>query len=221
MESRLSDIFVLKKSIRHTLFADPKLDKELFLEEYKTLRAEILQRINILTTITGFILAAWGALIGRALESSIHQVDILLLYPIIAGLTSYSWAYNNTRIFQIGYYIRCREEDIANSEWGLMFWECYIHSPESKTRFKTDHRLQGYLLFIGTEAITLLLAFIIKYSSIKILIENITRGGIKLRFFSEHAYIEIIFFVLGFLAIFSTYSFIKTSQERLVVAIEK
>ncbi len=75
--------------VRHTLNGSSKFDKELFIEEYKTLRAEIMQRISNLTNITGFIIAAWAAIGSKALDSShdsslvnsSHQVDILLLNP--------------------------------------------------------------------------------------------------------------------------------------------
>ncbi|WP_461063264.1 hypothetical protein [Spirosoma horti] len=214
-----------KNAIRHTFNANPKLDKDLFIEEYKTLRTEIMQRISNLTNITGFVIAAWAAIGSKALDSSVanstHQVDILLLYPIVAFLTSYSWAFNNTRIFQIGHYIRCREEDVVNSEWGLMYWECYIHSPESDTKLHKDHRSQGYILFLGTQLITLILALLIKKEAIYGNMVTIFGKDSVHKSLSQHAIIEIFFFSIGLVALFFTYSFIKKSQERIIIPLEK
>ncbi|KAA3437713.1 hypothetical protein [Rufibacter hautae] len=152
-----------------------KFDKTLFLAEYNSLRQEILQRIGQQTTITQITLTAWAAILAYAIpkSSDLSHVNVLydtifliLVYPLLSYFISYSWAFNNTRICQIGTYLREREKT-ATKLWGLMNWENHIAkepgiykyniNDESK-RTKLEH---GMAIFIGTQVVSIFIACII------------------------------------------------------------
>ena len=138
--------------IQYSPVKNPKIDKDLFLAEYKTLRDEILLRITQQTQITGFALTAWGVIIGSSITSK--QYAVVLLYPLLAFFVSRSWAFNNTRIFQIGHYLKRREVQVATPNWGLMYWENYITGSESRTFLTKDPLATlkpGLYVFCGTE----------------------------------------------------------------------
>jgi hypothetical protein len=106
-----------------------KLNKELFLAEYNSLRSEILQRLSQQTTLYQIAITAWGVILGYALEKvddeTFNDVILIGVYPMLAFLISSAWAFNQTRIGQIAQYLRAREEDFSDS-LGLIWWENYI-----------------------------------------------------------------------------------------------
>ena len=121
-----------------------KLDKELFLAEYGSLRSEILQRINQLTVLTQIALTAWGTILAYALPKS--EVRIILIYPVLAYFITFGWAFNNARIYQIAKYLMSREKEVVNKHWGLMYWENHINS---KPRVDSARIKPGIAVFPG------------------------------------------------------------------------
>lgn len=121
--------------------------------EFNALRAEILQRaqfqqqlINLSIVIAGTLLTVFFQFSGPSW--------ILLTYPLLALFLAVEWSFNNTRIAQIGRYIREEIED----KWSGPGWENYLRSPNARTRLPW---LSGVLFAFGTfVGLPLLLIFL-------------------------------------------------------------
>lgn len=136
-----------------------KLEKDFFIAEYNSLRQEILQRVAQLTLFSQIALTAFAALAGIALKDT-NYTQIILLYPILSLFLSFSYGFNNSRIFEIARYLQCREREIERIGLGSMYWECYINNDFSGRTHKGRRRSRirpGVSIFMGTQAASLLL----------------------------------------------------------------
>jgi hypothetical protein len=109
------------------------------LEEYKTLRNDIQQRIQFRFQIFGLLLVAMGALFPLGLQGEAPSAMPLLIYLIIAMLLTLSWVHQGVIMIKLARYIR---DEIESKLPGLA-WEQTIKR-ESK-------RFSGFSL-LGTFA---------------------------------------------------------------------
>lgn len=109
------------------------------LEEYKTLRNDIQQRIQFRFQIFGLLLIAMGALFPLGLQKETPSPMPLLIYPVIAMFLSLSWVHQGVIMIKLARYIR---DEIEPKLPGLS-WEQTL-SRESK-------RFSGFSL-LGTFA---------------------------------------------------------------------
>src|SRR3954468_18388683 len=91
------------ESIKYGPDKEVSINKEIFIAEYNTLRGEILQRIAQQTTLYQIAITAFGVIIGYALEKiapgdGYNDVILICVYPLLAFLLSYAWAFNQIRI---------------------------------------------------------------------------------------------------------------------------
>jgi hypothetical protein len=139
----------------------PELLKPLLGEaEFTALRAEIMQRaqfqqqlVNLSVIIAGTLLTIFFQFAGPSW--------ILLIYPLLALFMAMEWSFNNSRIMQIGRYIR----DEIENKWAGQGWENYLQSPRSQTSL---HWLSGaifaYGTFIGLPIVVIVLAVLNRFS---------------------------------------------------------
>jgi hypothetical protein len=161
-------------------------DKDLFLAEYNSLRGEILQRIGQQTTLYQIDIAAFGVILGYALEKTASTEiynDVLLIctYPFLAFLLSSAWAFNQLRICQIAQYLRVREEQVSKFS-GPIWWENHVKgepsildqqmTKENDLRVNTfflklfdihrnDKNKPGIMILIGTQIASILVSIVI------------------------------------------------------------
>lgn len=109
------------------------------LEEYKTLRNDIQQRIQFRFQVFGLLLVAMGALFPLGLQGKSPSPMPLLIYPIVAMFLTLSWVHQGVIMIKLARYIR---DEIEPKLPGLA-WEQTINR-ESK-------RFSGFSL-LGTFA---------------------------------------------------------------------
>jgi hypothetical protein len=93
---------------------------ELIVEEYRSLRAEIIQRVQARQQMWYVLLFIAGTFFTIGVQSGIAAWTILL-YPLIALFFATNWAHNDTRIDQITWYIQYEIEKPLE----FMGWETY------------------------------------------------------------------------------------------------
>lgn len=121
------------------------------LEEYKTLRNDIQQRIQFRFQIFSLLLIAMGALFPLGLKGEAPSSMPLLIYPIIAMFLSLSWVHQGVIMVKLARYIR---DEIEPKLPGLA-WEQTIKR-ESK-RF-SGFSLLGSLATSGLIVVSQILA---------------------------------------------------------------
>ncbi len=94
--------------------------------EYNTLRAEILQRINMRQQIVSITLTIAGAF----LAFGVNTPAVALVYPLLALFLAYGWAQNDFRIRDLGTYLREQIEK-GYPELGLG-WESTMQAERGK-----------------------------------------------------------------------------------------
>lgn len=146
-------------------------NRELFTAEYNSLRSEILQRIAQQTTLYQIAITAFGVIIGYALQRGddingwFNSVMIISVYPFLALLLSYAWAFNQIRICQIAQYLREREKEVTQIA-GLIWWENHIIREPSiltgrKGYPKHVKNKPGSMILAGTQLASILLALVL------------------------------------------------------------
>ncbi len=97
------------------------------LEEYKTLRNDIQQRIQFRFQLFSLLLVAMGALFPLGLQGETPSPMPLLIYPVIALFLALSWVHQGVIMIKLARYIR---DEIEPKLSGLA-WEQTINR-ESK-----------------------------------------------------------------------------------------
>lgn len=121
------------------------------LEEYKTLRNDIQQRIQFRFQIFSLLLIAIGALFPLGLQGNAPSPMPLLIYPVIALFLALSWVHQGVIMIKLARYIR---DEIEPKLPGLAWEQTLIR--ESK-RF-SGYSLLGSLATSGLIAISQILA---------------------------------------------------------------
>lgn len=126
-------------------YQDIFCNKEFFIAEYNSLRSEIQQRISQQTTLLQVAITAWGLILsystGKDVGTIYDRVHIILIYPLIAYFLSFGWAFNNTRICQIGNYLKQREKQLSK-HFKFIGWENYVYDVDNKSRANSRIFLQ-------------------------------------------------------------------------------
>jgi hypothetical protein len=214
-----------------------KFDKELFLAEYNSLRQEILQRLSQQTTITQIAFTAWAAILAVAIRSSdagvfshinnlFNTIFIILVYPLLAYFISFSWAFQNSRICQIGNYLRKREEEVSKV-WGILYWERHILNQDLKSKNSENGKLvQGITIFLGTQIAAILIALFILiltilyfnhpelipgYESLDLSVRKRLELNVTAKSYFTSISVVVLILILNSLFTFKTYFKIKNS----------
>jgi hypothetical protein len=114
-----------------------ELRNSLVIEQYRSLRDEVIQRVLARQQTWSVLILVAGSFLAVGLQPGIAAWT-LLLYPIIALFFAINWAHNETRIDQITWYIQHQVEG------GLQFvgWETYRSATfRRKRRAKQQHPL--------------------------------------------------------------------------------
>ena len=90
-----------------------------YIEEYKSLRLELIKRLDIQHHLLLFSLIIASVLFTLGLHYQVNNAFILLLYPILAMFLAVAWVYNDVRLNDIRAYIRARIEKkrLEGLEW--------------------------------------------------------------------------------------------------------
>lgn len=134
------------------------------LEEYKTLRNDIQQRIQFRFQIFGLLLVAMSVLFPLGLQGVAPSSMPLFIYPIIAMFLTLSWVHQGVIMIKLARYIR---DEIETKLPGLT-WEQKLNQ-ESK-RF-SGFSLLGSLATSGLIVVSQILAITLGWT-IQVQIKN-------------------------------------------------
>lgn len=90
------------------------------MEQYRSLREEIIQRVQARQQMWYVLLLMAGTFLTIGVQPGIAAWTVLL-YPILALFFAANWSHNNTRIDQITWYIQQEIEELFH----LPGWETY------------------------------------------------------------------------------------------------
>lgn len=94
-----------------------QVQTELLVEQYHSLREEIIQRVQARQQMWYVLLLVAGTFLSIGVQPGIAAWTILL-YPLIALFFAINWAHNDTRIDQITWYIQHEiEEPLQFKGW--------------------------------------------------------------------------------------------------------
>jgi hypothetical protein len=136
------------------------LPKDLYIEQYSSLRSEIEKRLDIRQATLTFTLVLAGTFLSVAAQPGIAAATAFY-YPIVALFLAAAWTHNDSKIGQISQYIKLEVEQRMAPFTG---WEVY-----RKTTFDGTHPLtlkSGLVsfstrgTFLATEALALLVGSI-------------------------------------------------------------
>lgn len=113
--------------------------------EFGALRTEILQRAQFQQQLVSLSVVIAGTLLTVFFQFKAPSL-VLLTYPVLALFLALEWSFNNTRIRQIGRYIRTEVEDA----WAGPGWENHLasHAPRDSLSW-----LSGSVLALGSFAL--------------------------------------------------------------------
>jgi hypothetical protein len=126
--------------------------KDVYLEEYKSLRDEQIKRIELSSTILNLTFIAAGGLWAAAATFPDHKSHIIyIVYPLLSLSFAFAYVSNNVILNTIGHYIReVLEMDVPDLNWSTFFNGEHIHSSNS-------HRNSIYGIYVGGSLASLLL----------------------------------------------------------------
>jgi hypothetical protein len=129
------------------------------LAEYKALRDEVLARIGMRNQIVNFAVIVLAALFAvSARDGGVPggtSPAVLLAYPILAFFLARGWVNHDTRIGEIGEYIRTRLE---NGSSGFQ-WDGYLFGKyQGEKHWVRPEAFFAAGLFAGTSALVTVLA---------------------------------------------------------------
>jgi len=106
---------------------------ELLIEQYRSLREEIIQRVQARQQMWYVLLLMAGTFLTIGVQPGIAAWTVLL-YPVMALFFAANWSHNNTRIDQITWYLQHEMEE----PFQLPGWETY----RTRTFRRTSRREQ-------------------------------------------------------------------------------
>lgn len=116
---------------------------ELIVEQYRSLREEVIQRVQARQQMWYVLLFIAGTFFTIGVQPGIAGWTILL-YPLITLFFSTNWAHNDTRIDQITWYIQYEIEKPLE----FMGWETY-RTQNFRRKFWTNKRHHPLALVPG------------------------------------------------------------------------
>lgn len=125
------------------------------IEEYRTLRAEIIKRLELRTLMISITIVAFGTLMGIGVQS--HSADIILVYSPLAALLTGIWVAEDRAIRTLGAYIRVNIEPHLGM-YGRG-WEHFAQRHRKRGRGLHYRAVGG--IFFGSQALALVIAAIL------------------------------------------------------------
>jgi len=139
---------------------------EVALEEYKTLRQEILQSMQAQQAIVNYGLAVVGVLLGVAFNSWQQTVPatvlLLAFVPIVCYLVLFVWLGEIARMMRAGQYLKQLEEKISSkfpNESPPLAWENYLREPVA--RAGTPQMVWNYIAVVGLFLLAAIVAVVV------------------------------------------------------------
>ena len=124
------------------------------IEEYKTLRDEILRRLEIRTRVIDLTVLGSGAVWAAAFQST-SLAPALFVYPLLVLFLTLGWTSHGVLIQQIGDYIR---DQIENREPQLN-WETFSSEQrQASVRWLYSASVSSSGLFLVTQVVSICLA---------------------------------------------------------------
>lgn len=132
----------------------------LLIEQYKTLRQEILKRTEIQYQVIGLGLIVLGTILTIGLGQ--NSALIILVYPLLALFLASMWSQNDILIRQIREYIVASVEEETPLQ--TRAWESYRKSIQSKVGTISVLRSSRRTL-VGMQIIAILIAVFLMWSN--------------------------------------------------------
>ncbi len=108
-----------------------------FLEEYKSLRAEVLKRTELQQQIVNFALIVTGAFFTLGTTASVNG-SVFFLHPVVMTVFAIAWVDHDQWIGRIARYLRKIEKKRG------LGWEKYLHQRrECLARYRSAHRIKS------------------------------------------------------------------------------
>ncbi|HUQ56547.1 hypothetical protein [Lentzea sp.] len=122
-----------------SIASDPKFVSELALAEYKTLRDEILKKMDHRTSLVVCSVTVSSAVLGFGVDRK--SGPLLLVSPLVSLLLGIFILFHNTQIGTASEYLRVRfDEPLSKSSGGSLGWHIGMSDPKVRLR----HRLLPY-----------------------------------------------------------------------------
>jgi len=121
------------------------------LEEFRSLRAEILLRIQLRSQLLAFAITSFGAIIALTANSTFPK-EVLFVYPLLAFFIACEWTYHDLRVLRIASYIKQIEGEV-----GGLGWEHHLDAIRERRIFRGTTVATGGI-FVCASALSLGLA---------------------------------------------------------------
>jgi hypothetical protein len=136
-----------------------QLAKDLYVEQYSSLRSEIEKRLDIRQAILTFTLVLAGTFLSVAAQPGIAAATAFY-YPLVALFLAAAWTHNDAKIGQISQYIKLEVEQ----HMPFLGWEAYRKATFDSTHsLAPKHGLVSFSTrgtFLATEVLALLVGSI-------------------------------------------------------------
>lgn len=146
-----------------------QFSRDLFTQQYSTLRSEIEKRLDMRQSLLTFTLVIAGTSLSIGVQPAVAAVTIFS-YPCIALFLAAAWTHNDTKIGQISHFIRT---EIEPHMAPFTPWESHrrrvrtmgnqMHLPSSRSSL-IDFSTKG--IFLVTELLALLVGSIRSVTSL-------------------------------------------------------
>ncbi len=178
-----------------------KVCSELIVEEYRSLREEIIQRVQARQQMWYVLLFIAGTFFTIGVQPGIAAWTILL-YPLITLFFSTNWAHNDTRIDQIAWYIQYEIEKPLE----FMGWETY-RTEKFRRKFWSKKQHHPLALVPGLLAISARGVFLITQ------LMALGIGTVRL-LSSRQLNLAIVSRVINLVIVIATYSILSDRKAR-------
>lgn len=179
-----------------------KISKAELLIQFNTLRAEILERMNLRQQILTVALAGVG-IFSVGVTGEITLPIFLLFYPPLGLCLAIAWSHHDVRTGEIGeYLLRHIEPHFATLKWEKFMRELYA-SRNNISKSMAEYASMG--AFIGTEIAAIILA--VSFQFLRLTTAAPPSSELYFRFFFSLIAVDIVAVVL-------TYRFIRERRRR-------
>ena len=181
---------------------EAKILKTELLVQFNTLRAEILERMNLRQQILTVALAGVG-IFSVGVTGEITLPIFLLLYPPLGLCLAIAWSHHDVRTGEIGeYIIRYIEPHFVALKWETFMRELYA-GRNNISKSMAEYASMG--TFIGTEIAAIILA--VSFQFLNLTTVTPPSSGLYFGFF-------VSLIVLDIVAVALTYRFIHERRRR-------
>lgn len=135
-----------------------KESSDFLIQEYNSLRGEVLKRTEIQHQLVSLALIGSGTFLTIGLKD-LKSPTVVLAYPILAMFLNVLWYQSNVFIEQIGKYIRKHIEGRLLGASGVG-WEGYLYKPRHEKQGWSLSLFSAGSIFLGTEIVAVLLVIL-------------------------------------------------------------